>query len=88
MNNIKVNLSENCKIKELCLCGEEMKNSHLYECKSLNHSEKKVPYSKIFYWRLSELKYLIDILKENELKYENYTLAQDITLLSRYFVIF
>ena len=26
---------------------------------------------------MSELKYLTDILKENELKYENYTLVQD-----------
>ena len=83
MNSLKYNFSENYKLKELCVCGEEMNNSHLYDCKALNPCERKVPYNKIFSGRLSELKYLIDILKENELKYENYTLAQDITLLSR-----
>ena len=46
----------------------------------MNNSEKTIPYNKIFSGRLSELKYLIDILKENEIKFENYTQAQDITL--------
>ena len=83
MNSIKYNLSENYKLKELCVCRGEMNYSHLYECKSLNPCERKVPYNNIFSGRLSELKYLIDILKENVLKYENYTMSQDSTLLSR-----
>ena len=40
MNNLKYNFSDNHKIKEVCLCGEDMNNLHLYECKSLNNIEK------------------------------------------------
>ena len=57
-----------------------MNNSHIDECKSLNPCERKVPYDNIFSGELGELKYLIDILKENELKNENHDLAQDSTL--------
>ena len=86
MNNLKYTISENHKMKEACLCGEDMNNTHLFECQFLNKSEKTIPYNNIFSGRLSELKYWIDILKENEIKLENYTQAQDITLLSRQFV--
>ena len=82
MNNLKYNSSQNHKVNEICLCGEDMNNSHLFECKSLNNSEKTIPYNKIFSGRLIELKYLINILNQNEEKFVNYTQAQDIILLS------
>ena len=78
MNNLKYNFSDNHKIKEVCLCGEDMKNLHLYECKSLNNIEKTIPYNRLFNGRICEQKYLKDILKENEEKFENHTQAQEI----------
>ena len=59
-----------------------MENNRLYECKILNSLEKKVSYDKIFSERIIEMKNVINILTENELKHEYFTQAQDVILLS------
>jgi hypothetical protein len=69
MNNLPNNFPGN-KIIELCQCGTEMANEHLYECKLLNSSEKKVEYSRIFEGRLCEMKYILNILEENKIQFE------------------
>ena len=82
MNNLKYNFPGKEPVTEKCKCGEVMENSHLYECKILNNSEKKVSYDKIFSGRLIEMKNVINILTENEVKHEYYTQAQEVILLS------
>ena len=75
MNNLQNNFPGN-KIIELCKCGTEMSNEHLYECNFLNNSEKKVDYSRIFEGRLCEMKYILNILEENKIQFE-FTQAQN-----------
>ena len=77
MNKLSYNFQGNNKI-EYCKCKEEMTNSHLYECKILNNTDRRVSYNNIFEGRLCELKYITNILIENQNKFELYTLAQDI----------
>ena len=82
MNKLSYNYKGN-KIEEKCKCGLQITNEHLYYCKVLNNSNKTVEYSKIFNGRLCEMKYVINILKENHKKHENFTQAQDISPSSR-----
>ena len=82
MNNIKNNFKEN-NLVEYCQCESELNNKHLYECMVLNNSVKNIPYETIFEGRLCELKYIVNILKENQEKHERFTLAQDSKPLSR-----
>ena len=58
MNKLQYNYPGN-KRTETCPCGIELVNQHLYECQTLNSSEKKVNYSKIFDGRLNEMKYVV-----------------------------
>ena len=83
MNLLKYNFFGNQEVSEKCRCGLEMTNIHLYECENLNSSIKKVPYTKLFNGRICEMKYLIEILNENQKKHEQFTQAQDIHLSSR-----
>ena len=76
MNKLEYNYKGN-NIEEQCQCGKYMTNIHLYECQVLNNSERTVQYSKIFNGRLCELKYVVDILKENFKKHQKFTQAQD-----------
>ena len=82
MNPLKYNFSENQQVSEKCRRGIEMTNIHLYECENLNSSIKKDPYTKLFSGRICELKYLIEILNENQKKQEIFPQAQDIHLSS------
>ena len=82
MNFIKNNFKGNNSI-EYCQCESEMTNKHLYECILLNNSEKKIPYETLFEGRLCELKYIVNILLENQEKPERFTLAQESKPLSR-----
>ena len=82
MNKLSYNFQGSGKV-ELCQCEEEVTNSHLYEFKILNNIERKVLYSKIFEGRLCEMKYILNILLENQNKLELLTLAQDIFSSSR-----
>ena len=70
-------------IVEYCQCESEITNKHLYECKVLNNIEKKIPYETIFEGRLCELKYIVNILLENQEKHERFTLAQESNPLSQ-----
>ena len=69
MNNLQNNFPGN-KTIELCQCGTEMHNQHLYECRTLNSLEKQVSYNKNFEGRLAEMKYIVKILEENKRKFE------------------
>ena len=82
MNNLKYNFPGKEPVTEKCKCGEGMENNHLYECKVLNSLEKKVSYDKIFSGRIIEMKNVINILTENELKHEYFNQAQDVIPLS------
>ena len=82
MNQLKYNFSENKQVTDKCKCGMDMTNSYLYDCKHLNNSLKKAPYNNIFNGRVCEMKYLIELLNENQKKHEVYTQAQDINLSS------
>ena len=76
MNFIKNNFKGN-NSNEYCQCESEMTNKHLYKCIFLNKSEKKIPYETIFEGRLCELKYIVNILLENQEKHERFTMAQE-----------
>ena len=82
MNKLSYNFQGSGKV-ELCQCEEELTNIHLYECQILNNIERKVPYNKIFEGRLCEMKYIVNMLLENQNKVEIFTQAQDISSLSR-----
>ena len=69
MNKLKYNFPGKEPITEKCKCGEDMENSHLYECNILNRSKKEVSYQKIFSGRIIEMKYVINILIENKTKH-------------------
>ena len=77
MNNLSYNFQGNNQI-EYCQCGKEMTNCHLYECKIFNQSDRRIPYNNIFEGRICEMKYIINILIENQNKFEVFTLAQSI----------
>ena len=81
MNNLSYNFQGNSRI-EYCQCKSEITNSHLYECKTLNNIERRIPYSKLFEGRLCEMKYIVKIFMENQNKLELFTQAQDISSLS------
>ena len=70
MNNHQYNFPGN-KLIEICPCGTEMTNQHLYECLRLNSMEKRVSYNKLFEGRLAEMKYIVKILEENKIKFES-----------------
>ena len=70
MNNIKNNFKGN-NLVEYCRCDSKLYNKQVYECIVLNNSEKKIPYE----GRLCELKYIVNMLKENQEKHERFTLA-------------
>ena len=76
MNCLKNNYKGN-NVVEYCQCDSEISNKHLYECMVLNNTKKKVPYETIFEGRLCELKYIVNILLENQEKHERFTLAQE-----------
>ena len=63
----------NNKSKQLCVCGIEMNNIHLYECRTLNRDIKTHSYSKLFNGTLKEQKYIANILTKNEDKYNEFT---------------
>ena len=69
MNNLQYNVPGN-KLIEICPCGIEMTNQHLYECLRLNSMAKRVSYNKLFEGRLAEMKYIVKILEENKRKFE------------------
>ena len=75
------NFQENRRL-QYCKCESLMTNSHLYDCKILNHIERKVPYNRLFEGRLCEMKYIVNILMENQKNLELFTLAQDSSSLS------
>ena len=81
MNFLKNNYKGNYSV-EYCQCESEITNKHLYECNVLNNIEKKIPYETIFEGRLVELKYIVNILLENQTKHERFTLAQESNPLS------
>ena len=60
MNNLQIYFPEN-KINQICQCGNEMSNEHLYEYNLLNSSKKKVDYNKMFGGRLCGIKYIVNI---------------------------
>ena len=76
MNNLKHNFKSN-KITELCECKTQMTNIHLYECKVLNSLEKIYTFDRLYNGTLKEQKYIVNILLENEDKFELFTQAQD-----------
>ena len=80
MNKLEYNFPGRQPVTEKCKCGADMNNIHLYECKILNNSEKKGNYDKIFCGRLIEMKTVVNIMIENEIKHEFFTQAQDIIL--------
>ena len=77
MNKLQYNYPGN-KRTDICPCGTELVNQHLYECQTLNSSEKKVNYNKIFDGRLIEMQYVVNILEDNLKKFE-LTQAQNLS---------
>ena len=68
MNILEYNFPGRQPVTEKCRCGEDIDNKHLYECQLLNSSEKIVTYDKIFGGRLIEMKHVVKIMIENEIK--------------------
>ena len=65
MNPLQYNFKGNNCI-ELCICGTEINNEHLYICESFTTNRtNKLPYSKIFNGTISEQQIIIQILTEN-----------------------
>ena len=77
MNKLQYNCPGN-KGTETCPCGIELFNQHLYECQTLNSSEKKVNYNNIFDGRLIEMQYVVKMLEDNLKKFE-LTQAQNLS---------
>ena len=80
MNILEYNFPGRQPLTEKCRCGEDIDTNIFYECQLLNSSEKKVTYDKIFGGRLIEMKHVVKIMIENEIKHEFFTQAQDIIL--------
>ena len=82
MNKLQYNYPGN-KENELCQCGTNMTNEHLYNCNILN--EENIihdKYEQIFNGTITEQKRIIDILEHNMKKHEQYTSAQECISLS------
>ena len=78
MNDLEYNFQGN-NVVQNCLCEEKLlDNEHLYYCTILNEGRKcTVPYIKLFNGTIIEQRDIVNILKENRLKYETFTQAQD-----------
>ena len=77
MNKLNYNYPGN-KETQLCQCGEEMNNEHLYYCSVLNEGHViQDKYEQIFNGNLTEQKRILDILEQNMKKHELSTSAQD-----------
>ena len=77
MNKLQYNYPGN-KQTELCQCGVDMTNEHLYYCKVLNEGHiLQDKYEQIFHGNLTEQKRILDILEHNIKKHEQFTSAQD-----------
>ena len=77
MNNLNYNYQGNRKT-QLCKCGQEMVNEHLYYCSVLNEGQIiQDKYEQIFNGNIKEQKQILDILEQNIKKYELSTSAQD-----------
>ena len=65
------------KEKELCECGVNITNEHLYNCLMLNQGKiVEDNYEQIFNGTLSEQKQVLNILEQNMNKHEDYALAR------------
>ena len=82
MKKLSYNFQGNNRL-EYWQCKEEVTNSHLYECQILNNIKRRVPCNNMFEGRLCEMKYIVNILMENQNKLELFTLAQDLSYSSR-----
>ena len=77
MNKLNYNYPGN-KIVELCQCGVQMTNEHLYYCIVLNEGiRNQDKYEQIFNGTITEQKQILDILEQNMMKHEQFTSAQD-----------
>ena len=76
MNKLQYNYPGN-KQTELCQCGVDMTNEHLYYCNVLNEGNKlQDKYEQIFKGNLTKQKLILDILEHNIKKHEQSPLAQ------------
>ena len=62
MNKLEWNFLGRHPGTEKCKCGADIKNIHIFKCKIMNSSERKVKYEKIFCGRFIEMKHLVNIL--------------------------
>ena len=77
MNKLQYNYPGNQQT-ELCQCGVDMTNEHLYYCNVLNEGNiLQDKYEQIFNGNLTEQKRILDILEHNIKKHEQFTSAQD-----------
>ena len=77
MNSLNYNYPGN-KETQICQCGEEMINEHLYYCSVLNGGQiVQDKYEQIFNGNITEQKRILDVLEQNMKKHELYTSAQD-----------
>ena len=75
MNDISLKYNE-IQDNKVCVCTQELNNSHLYECITLNNGEAlKLKYEDILNGTLHQQKYVLNILKKNHAIYTKITLA-------------
>ena len=65
-NSLNYNMAGNGDI-DLCKCGDQITNRHLYDCRSFNgnSNDNSINYDKIFNGTLMEQKKIVNILTRN-----------------------